>query len=35
MTTNDVERIDYTTFDDKLDVYLHTTRYNKAIKAIT
>lgn len=35
MVTNDVERIDYTTFDDKLDVYLHTTRYNKAIKAIT
>lgn len=35
MIANDVERIDYTTFEDKLDVYLHTTRYTNAIQAIT
>gem|GEM_PF-4136956 len=34
MNIPDVERIDYTSFDDKLDVYLHKKRYQLAIQAL-
>lgn len=34
MYTSDVERIDYTNFDDKLDVFLHKKRYDLASQAI-